>query len=199
MPICHDCNKPGAKHQTPPLTASASDQTSDWFHPFLRAAVGQYGVEIRHEDGGPIPVLVSDDPQAQTRLDNLSSLVKLKPRWRQQLSLEIRLRHRDIERETRRRKHSLDESELCELFEEWAERVEEVEKGRIGFALLRQAYLHSVSQRSPLTFVKPGFMPKACLHPQSNPWYRAEIGAEPVATGGFMYPKHNLTIEKRRT
>ncbi|MBI5847936.1 MAG: hypothetical protein HZB31_08310 [Nitrospirae bacterium] len=31
VPICHDCNKPGAKHQTPPLTTLTLDQTQDWF------------------------------------------------------------------------------------------------------------------------------------------------------------------------
>lgn len=152
VPVCHECNKPGVKHLAAPLTLTALDQTSDWFHPYLRSAANQYVVKIHRDNNQTFPALFSNEAQTQTRLDNLAKLVKLKPRWRQQLRIETSLRQRDIERETKKRKHILDEAELCDLFQEWAERVEEVERGFIGFALLRHAYLQSVAQKNLFTF-----------------------------------------------
>lgn len=118
----------------------------------MRNAVDQYTVEIRRENAETAPVLVSNDPQTQIRLDNLSELVKLQPRWRQAIKVETGLRQRSIDRVFKRQGHALDENELCTLFEEWAEGVEQDEKGYTGFALARHAYLQSVANRNPFTF-----------------------------------------------
>lgn len=93
VPICDDCNGPGGKHETPPLSSDAiSHQTDDWFHPYLRSAHGTYTVSFERQREGTTPILTSEDEQAQARLENMSDLLKLGERWRRALSLRASLK-----------------------------------------------------------------------------------------------------------
>ena len=152
VPICDDCNGPGGKHEKLPLTLGAGDQAIDWFHPFLRSAHRtSYRVSFVQEGENLIPTLENDDAQNQRRLDNLSNLVNLRPRWRDALSRKTRAIQRKIENEKRRRGHSLSDEELLEKIEQWGD-SQECEIGLEPFAILESAYLQSVSRREAITF-----------------------------------------------
>jgi len=152
VPICDDCNGPGGKYETPPLSLNAtSHQTDDWFHPYLRSASGTYTVRFERQCEGTTPVLISQDERTQTRLDNMSDLLKLDGRWRRALSLKTRIAHNHIRSARKDLGRSLTENELCIKLEEWARSAED-EIGLESFAIIKTAYFHQASQKEPVLF-----------------------------------------------
>jgi hypothetical protein len=152
VPVCDDCNGPGGKHETPPLSLDAIGfQTDDWFHPYLRSAHSTYAICFQQKGEGTTPVLACEDEQTQTRLDNMSSLLKLNNRWRGALSLKTRIAQRHIKRARKKLGRSLTEAELCDKLTEWGESAED-EIGFESFALIKAAYFQKAAQRDPLLF-----------------------------------------------
>lgn len=151
VPVCEACNGPAGKFETPPLTLDAHDQTIDWFHPYLLSADGNFSVNFVRQTEGTTPVLSNPDAQTQTRLDNLTSLVKLQPRWRRALSRKFRGAQRKIRHEREKRGRMLNEQDLCTKLQEWAEN-QEVEIGLEPFAIVGNAYFQSAANRDKITF-----------------------------------------------
>jgi hypothetical protein len=152
VPICDDCNGPGGKHETPPLSPNATGHhTDDWFHPYLRSACGTYTIGFEEHQAGTTPILTGATSQTQRRLTNLTLLCHLDERWRRALSWKTRIAQNHIRRAREDLGRSLTEGELCERLEEWAHSAED-EIGLESFALIKTAYFQSASQKVPTLF-----------------------------------------------
>ena len=144
--ICDSCNNPTNKGQKLALDTAEADPFGNWFHPYLRSAVGQS--EIKIEDGEPS--LVSDDPSVQTRLDKFSGLMNLTKRW----TKEYRTQFKGIEQRVRnhcRKGRKFDERGLMSQLESWKIDAE-AEQGIRPHKLLEMALLSLAMDASSHVF-----------------------------------------------
>ncbi|MDV6345297.1 hypothetical protein R2Q26_12190 [Nitrosomonas sp. Is37] len=75
--ICGTCNSRSNKGEKLALDSKTTKPFDSWFHPHLRPAAGHFEIKI---DQG-VPMLVSDDPLIQTKLNKLDGLINLSERW----------------------------------------------------------------------------------------------------------------------
>lgn len=73
MPVCHRCNSRECKGEKSPITLANLHPFDDWFHPYERTAHAHFSVKVT----GAQVSLVNTDPDQQTRLNNLDSLLNL--------------------------------------------------------------------------------------------------------------------------
>lgn len=83
--LCHKCNYRGTKGEKPTYSVGATP-FADWFHPWLRQAVGKFDVSIQANQAIPIAL----DAQDAQRIDNLDKLLRLTERWSIELDSQIK-------------------------------------------------------------------------------------------------------------
>ena len=83
IPVCKSCNDAvAAKGDRPAITLGPPRSTTDWLHPFFRAASAQVRIELSGTPQDSIPQLHSPDAAEQTRLSNHTDLIQsLSKRW----------------------------------------------------------------------------------------------------------------------
>lgn len=148
VPICGVCNGFGGKRTKVPLNLkSQDDQYADWFHPYLRPAYGLFSIEfVKPPKEKTTPVLRSDDPYTQIRLDNLTNLVDLRARWRKALINDYKSCLKMIGKIRQNTGNSLSEDNLCTELANQAEWISN-DVGNHAFALVRKAFLEKAAQK----------------------------------------------------
>lgn len=153
-PICGECNK--AKLQREPTdNAQNSDNVFvHWGHPYLRPLAGAYTIEFVRDAQPLRPEIRTHDDETYIRLENLESLIGLKPRWQKALEhrvVETKERLDGYRRYLQRKGQDSDLSHetLLDKLAMWAE---ELPVGTDSFGLLGRAYLQQAAAQNPLIF-----------------------------------------------
>jgi len=92
--ICSACNSQTNKGEKLALDPGVAEVFREWFHPYLRPAYGNFEIKIEHGT----PMLASDNPSIQARLDKFNGLINLTQRWTDEYRTQMdgilgRLRH----------------------------------------------------------------------------------------------------------
>jgi hypothetical protein len=148
VPICHDCNKPGCKHEKPPLTPGAPRPFDDWFHPYERPAVGHFSIDISN---GKSVRLVGTDIEQQKRIDNLDALINLSRRWSDAYQRQKADYLSKLAGKVRNKRIPVEPAALLDTVQEWIEELDDTRFDR-RYSLIKMKILGAVMDPGSATF-----------------------------------------------
>jgi hypothetical protein len=140
VPVCHRCNSRECKGEQCPITPANHRPFDDWFHPYERPAHAHFSVKVTEAQVS----LVNADPDQQTRLNNLDSLLKLTPRWAQEYRLQSTNYLNQLADKVRRKRIKPTSDEVLDAVNEWLAEIE-AEGSRMPHSIIRRVVLERVN------------------------------------------------------
>jgi len=145
VPVCYRCNSRECKGEQCPITPANHRPFDDWFHPYERPAHANLTVNVT----GSQVSLVNADPDQQTRLNNLDSLLKLTPRWSEEYKRQASHYLRQLYHKVRKNKIKPTPNELLHTISEWLDEIT-AEETRMAHSIIRRIVLEQVNtEESP--------------------------------------------------
>jgi len=119
VPVCHRCNSRECKGEKVPLDVVSPQPFDNWFHPYERAAHGNFTVTVN----GSRVSLTNGDAVQQTRLDNFDRLVKLTRRWWEEYKSQKRNYLNQLAERVRKGRSKPTAEEVLDTVQGWLEDI----------------------------------------------------------------------------
>lgn len=139
VPVCYRCNSRECKGEKVPLDMASSHPFDNWFHPYERAAHGNFTVTV---DGTHISLTNCDSVQ-QTRLDNFDRLVKLTQRWWEEYKSQADRYLKQLADKVRRKRIKPTTDEVLDIISEWLAEIV-AENTKMPHSIIRRVVLERV-------------------------------------------------------
>lgn len=139
VPVCHRCNSRECKGEKVPLDRESTQPFHNWFHPYERAAHGNFTVTVNSSR----VALTNVDTIQQTRLDNFDRLVKLTQRWWGEYKRQADRYLKQLADKVRRKRINPTTDEVLDTISEWLAEIA-AENTKMPHSIVRRVVLERV-------------------------------------------------------
>lgn len=147
VPVCHRCNSRECKGEKVPLDRESAQPFDNWFHPYERAAHGNFTVAVN----GSRVSLSNNDPLQQTRLNNLDHLLKLTQRWWEEYKSQKRNYLNQLAERARKKRVQPTVDEILDTVQGWLEDIA-AERTLMPHSIMRRFVLEQANTASAPDF-----------------------------------------------